>query len=156
MKLEIAKQKAEYTKCFFEPYAKRIEIVGSIRRECENVNDVDIILIPKDNFKEAIGNLKKLGFIKKSGEKLIIYELNSVQYDLYICTEENWEVIKLIRTGSKEHNQKLCILAKQKGLSLKAGGKGLVTDDRNEEVISDTEKGILENLLGKYVEPKDR
>jgi hypothetical protein len=40
------------------------------------------------------------------------------------------------------------------GLSLKAGGIGLV--DKEGKVISNTERGILENLLNKYVEPKDR
>ena len=76
--------------------------------------------------------------------------------EIYLTNDKDYEVIKLIRTGSKEHNMKLCILAKKKGLSLKAGGKGLVTDDRNEEIISNTEEGILSNLLNKYIEPKDR
>jgi DNA polymerase/3'-5' exonuclease PolX len=152
MNLQTAKQKAEDSLCFWKPYAKRLEIVGSVRRECPEVNDIDIIIIPNESFQTAIQDLDKS--VKKKGDKLIIYELNGTQYDLYICTEENYEVIKLIRTGSKEHNQKLCILAKQKGLSLKAGGIGLV--DSSGKVISNTEKGILENLLGKYIEPKDR
>lgn len=152
MKLEEAQQKAGQILCYFKPYVKRIEIVGSIRRECPEVNDVDIILIPNEQFQTAIQEL--IGSIKKKGKKLIIYELNGTQYDLYICNEENYEVIKLIRTGSKEHNKKLCFLAIQKGLSLKAGGEGLV--DKEGKVISNTEKGILENLLNKYIEPKDR
>lgn len=154
MKLEIAKQKAEMTLCYLKPFVKKMEVVGSIRRECPEVNDLDIIVIPNNDFDMGIDLLKEC--VKKRGDKLVMYEINGVQVDLYICTEENWEVIKLIRTGSKEHNKKLCILAKQKGLSLKAGGKGLVTDDRFEELIDNTEKGILENLLGKYIEPKER
>lgn len=152
MKLQEAKKLAEQTLCYFSPYVKRIEVVGSIRRECPEVNDIDIILIPDVIFQLVIQELRPN--IKKLGDKLIIYELNGIQYDLYICNEENWEVIKLIRTGSKEHNKKLCFLAIKKGLSLKAGGEGLVNKDG--KVISNTEKGILENLLNKYIEPQNR
>lgn len=157
MKLQEAKIKAELTLCFLSPYVKRIEVVGSIRRECEEVNDIDIILIPNDNFNEVIAKLSSK--ITKKGDKLIIYELEGVQYDLYICTEDNWEVIKLIRTGSKEHNKMLCFMAISEGLSLKAGGEGLIrkaTFMEKEKVISNTERGILERLLNKYIEPKDR
>jgi DNA polymerase/3'-5' exonuclease PolX len=150
MKLQEAKLKAEQTLCYFSPYVKRIEVVGSVRRECSECNDIDIILIPNEKFTMEFINLLNP---KKKGDKLIIYELEGTQYDLYICTEENYEVIKLIRTGSKEHNKKLCILAIKKGMSLKAGGEGLVKDGI---VISNTESGILKELLGKYIEPKDR
>jgi DNA polymerase/3'-5' exonuclease PolX len=158
MKLQETKQRAEGLLNFFKPYTDRIEIVGSIRRECPEVNDVDLILIPKSNFKEALDKLNDepqylKHTLKKKGEKMIVYELDELQYDLYICTEQNWEVIKLIRTGSKEHNKKLCLLAIKKGMSLKAGGEGLVKDGI---VISNTEEGILKELLGKYIEPKDR
>lgn len=152
MNLEEARKKVEFTLCYFKPFVKKIEVVGSFRRECPEVNDLDFIIIPGENFDMSIDLLKEC--VKKRGDKLIMYELNGVQVDLYICTEENWEVIKLIRTGSKEHNQKLCILAKRKGWSLKAGGIGLVNDLG--KVVDNTEKGILTILLNKYVEPKDR
>ena len=152
MKLEEAKESAGYILGYLKPYTKKIEIVGSIRRGCAECNDVDVILIPNDNFQKAVKELSKS--IKKKGEKIIICEIEGVQYDLYICDENNWEVIKLIRTGSAEHNRKLCSLAKAKGWSLKAGGEGLV--DGKGEVISNTEKGILEKLLGRFINPKDR
>jgi len=152
MELKQAQKLAENTLCYFKPYVKRIEVVGSIRRECPEVNDIDIILIPNETFSTAIQDLGKS--IKKKGEKMIVYELLGVQYDLYICNEENWEVIKLIRTGSKEHNKMLCFKAINKGLSIKAGGEGLVS--KNGDIISDTEFGILNFLLGKYIEPQDR
>ena len=151
MELKIAKQKAEQAVCYLSPYCERIEVVGSIRRECDSVNDVDIILIPNEKFTlDFVNTLNP----KKKGPKLIMYELEGTQIDLYICTESNWEVIKLIRTGSAFHNAKLCQLAIRKGLHLKASGDGLVDDDSN--VISNTEEGILKNLLGKNVEPKER
>jgi len=152
MKLEEAKEAAGYILGYLKPYTTQIEVVGSIRRQCAECNDVDVVLIPNDNFQKAVKELEKS--IKKKGEKVIICEIDGVQYDLYICDKKNWDVIKLIRTGSQNHNKKLCQLAIRKGLKLKAGGEGLV--DGKENVISTSEKGILENLLGKYIEPKDR
>ena len=152
MKLQEAKQKAEMMLDYLKPYVKRAEIVGSIRRECLEVKDIDIILEPNDMFETFIYEFRSN--VEKKGKKIITLELNGTQYDLYICTEENWEVSKLIRTGSKEHNKKLCRLAIEKGLHLKAGGEGLMDIDGN--VVSNTERGILTFLLNKYVEPKDR
>ena len=39
-------------------------------------------------------------------------------------------------------------------MKLKANGDGLF--DNNGKLISDTERGILEKLLGRYVEPEKR
>ena len=47
----------------------------------------------------------------------------------------------------------LCGLALKKGWKLHADGRGLM---RGDELIDNTERGILMKLLGKYVEPKDR
>jgi DNA polymerase/3'-5' exonuclease PolX len=140
MKLELAKQIAEeYITLNMDKY-HRMEVAGSIKRKKPLVNDIDIVAIPKI----------------PTEKKILKEEFKGVQVEVYLTNEKEWEVIMLIRTGSKEHNKKLCILAKRKGLSLKAGGKGLVTDDRNEEVIANTERDILINLLGKYIEPEER
>src|SRR3990167_2779973 len=129
MKLQEAKHIAEeYLKLNSNKYS-RIEVVGSIRRDKPDVKDADIVAIPKI----------------PSDKKIIKEEFKGLMIEIYLTNDKDYEVIKLIRTGSKEHNMKLCILAKKKGLSLKAGGKGLVTDDRNEEIISNTEEGILSN-----------
>ena len=60
---------------------------------------------------------------------------------------------QLIRTGSAEHNRKLCSMALKKGMKLHADGRGLYKDD---EMVSNTEEGILQILLGKYVKPEKR
>ena len=116
----------------------RIEVCGSIRREKPEVNDIDIVAIPKFD----VGK-----------KKINRFDYNGIQIDIYYATNQNFDVLKLIRTGSAEHNKMLCITALRKGWKLHADGRGLM---RGEELIDNTEKGILEKLLGKYVEPKDR
>jgi DNA polymerase/3'-5' exonuclease PolX len=152
MKLEKAKESAKFMLGYLKPYVKKAEIVGSVRRECAECQDIDIILIPNDQWNAAITGMGD--HLKKKGSKIVMCEFDKVQYDLYICNEDNWEVIKLIRTGSASHNRKLCSLAIEKGMKLKASGMGLI--DKKENIVSNTEKGILETLLGHNVAPKDR
>jgi len=137
MKLEQAKQIAiEYVELNKSKYSK-VEVVGSIRRNKSECKDIDIVAIP----------------IIKTDKKILKEDFKGMKVEIYLTNETDYEVIKLIRTGSAEHNKKLCILAKQKGMSLKAGGEGLVNNDG---VIDKTEKGILTVLLGKYIEPEER
>jgi len=117
---------------------EKIEVCGSIRRKKPNVKDIDVVAVPKFNV---------------NGKKINRFEYNGIQIDIYYATRANFEVLKLIRTGSAEHNINLCIRAKQKGWKLHADGRGLMEE---EEVIDNTERGILEKLLGKYIEPEDR
>ena len=51
------------------------------------------------------------------------------------------------------HNIKLCSNAKAKGWHLYANGKGLYAGDK---MIDNTEKGILEKLIGKWIPPEER
>jgi len=137
MELQKAKQIAEkYIQLNKDKYSK-IEVVGSIRREKSDVNDIDLVAIP----------------IIKTDKKILKEDFDGIKVEVYLTNEEDYEVIKLIRTGSAEHNRKLCILAIKQGMSLKAGGEGLVKYNKS---IDKTEKGILEKLLGKYIEPKER
>lgn len=136
MKLEKAKTIAEeFIKENNHKY-ERIEVVGSIRRNKPEVKDIDLIAIPKYPEKKKLIRLNYMG----------------IQVDIYLAIEENWEVLKLIRTGSAKHNRMLCFKALSRGWKLKAGGEGLITPDKTYT----TERGILEALLGKYVEPEER
>jgi DNA polymerase/3'-5' exonuclease PolX len=136
MKLEEGQKIAEeYIKKNGHQYS-RIEVVGSIRRGKPEVKDIDMVAIPK--FPQ---------------EKLILRsEFQGAKVEVYIANEKNYEVIKLIRTGSANHNVKLATKAKQLGGKL-SFAEGVILKDGS---AITTEKGILETLLGKYVEPKDR
>ena len=128
-----------------KPEFEKLEVVGSIRRERPEVNDIDIVgIFTKDMLDTFPESAKKRRIIKG--------KCDGINFEIYIAKPEEYEVIKLIRTGSKEHNIKLCKLALAKGWKLKANGEGLITD----KGVIKTERGILEALLGKYIEPKDR
>jgi DNA polymerase/3'-5' exonuclease PolX len=112
-------------------------IVGSIRRGKEKVHDIDIVAIPRFHIEN----------------KIISGIFQGMKFEIYIANKDNYEILKLIRTGSAEHNKMLCQKAKEKGWQLKFDS-GLIDKDGN--IIDNTERGILEKLLGNYVEPQDR
>ena len=146
MKINIIKPIAEmFCAEYLGKFFKRMEIVGSIRRGKAECHDIDIVAIPKDGLKFEAKILKMF----YSG-----LTADNVQIEIYIADENTFETLKLIRTGSAEHNKMLCSIAKKKGWKLKANGEGLI--DENEKIISNTEEGILKALLGKWVPPEER
>ena len=144
-------------------------VCGSIRRKIENVNDIDVVAIEKNNyeFDEPTLDLtiKKLhnGNDKPMlGDKIKRFSSNEISIDLYLANEATFETLVLIRTGSEDHNYRLATLAKGKGLRLFANGTGLCTFKMEHDkaipvsIVENTENGILQNLLGRIPTPKQR
>jgi DNA polymerase (family 10) len=76
-----------------------------------------------------------------------------VQVDIYRARPETWGVLLLIRTGSIEHNIKLCNRARAMNMMLSAK-KGVI---KNGKVIaSRTEEEIFQALEMDFVEPEKR
>jgi len=137
-----------------QPYCKRIEVAGSIRRKKEFVRDIDIVLIPSDpwnlNFEIA-----SLGRVPVKGSKVQRVYYKGAQVDLYITSEETWATLFLIRTGSKENNIRLCAAAQKKGWKLHANGDGLFNVNRR-RIAGDTEESIYTALGLPYQQPEAR
>lgn len=141
-----------------KPFCERVEIVGSIRRLCPIVHDIDILVQPKtDNPFDVFIQLKSKDMnlrIVKSGNKIVEAFKDNIQVDFYFATKETWDTLLLIRTGSRWHNVTLTSAAKQKGLKLKADGTGLINEKG--EILAKTEDDIIQYLLGKKVAPQYR
>ena len=156
MELEKAKQIGNEVLEKIRPYIDQGEIAGSVRRNKQEVKDVDIVIDPKKEFMTLtyIKNiLKSCGIFELNGKKLIkIVTKDNVQIDVYIA-HGNYYPLLLIRTGSLEHNKKMCIKAKSLNYSLTA--KGLI-NKLNERVIATTEKDIFRELNFEYKEPEER
>lgn len=164
---------------------KNYAVCGSIRRQCETVHDIDIVAIPKPESEYKFGEFSLSTWIEildpngfresKKGNQDVKRFLNGhaikrfryaeAMIDLYLADETTFETLKLIRTGSKQHNIRLTILAREKGLKLFASGKGLckirggIYNNEPEEIISvveSTEDGILQYLLKTLPKPEDR
>ncbi len=150
------------------PMCEAIAVAGSVRRQRLEVKDVDIVLIPHDI--EAIkrkcledwgptdsflsGDEKK----PKWGERMAhFWYMGAFPVDLYFADLHTWPTLLLIRTGSKEHNIKMCTTAKSKGMYLAADGSGLFADRQKQNLLPvELEEDIFKHLGLPYLPPEQR
>jgi DNA polymerase/3'-5' exonuclease PolX len=117
------------------PHCHKIEIAGSIRRQRPEVNDIDLVILPKPGELKAIKArcLKNCHPVTDGDQNFIVRfpataagQLANFQIDIFIArsaerdlvaTEPgNWGSLLLCRTGSKEHNIWLVQRAESLGL----------------------------------------
>jgi DNA polymerase (family 10) len=140
-----------------------IQVVGSIRRKRPEPRDIDIVLIPQAwMWNTIIQRFKTSMFanvIEAAGPELARLRVpvngvsESIQVDLYRARPETWGVLLLIRTGSIEHNIKLCSRARAMGMMLSAA-QGVIKDGK--VIASRTEEEIFQALNMDFVEPEKR
>jgi DNA polymerase (family 10) len=163
MNLEEAERLAFKVIQTIENCCEKVQVAGSIRRRRGEVNDIDIVAIPKPFMWPRIPILMKSELDAKlaaNGSELIRMHIpfaNSLegkaQVDFYAATPETWGVILLIRTGSRDHNVRLCVHAKALGMMLSAA-RGVL--ENSVVIASKTEEDIFKALLLDYVAPQDR
>lgn len=158
------------------PYCEKRFLVGSIRRRVLQVHDIDIVLIPKYEqtkddtlFGEPVSiNLLDRKLAQLCMENRLTLDVNGslikrflnfdetdIPIDLYIATEATWHTLVLIRTGSKQHNIKLCMRAQDLRMQLKADGQGLV-DAQLKIIPINSEEDIFQRLQFPFVIPENR
>lgn len=142
--------------------------VGSLRRQRPTVHDIDIVVVPKFMMATQVASICcEMGGGKISGGELIknftypdpvphpaLHKPLKIPVDIYFATPETWGTLVLIRTGSKENNQRLCSKAQELGMTLHADGSGLV-DQEGVQVAGD-EEGIYKALGLPYQKPEYR
>jgi DNA polymerase (family X) len=145
------------------PFCQRVEIAGSIRRQCSTVNDIDLVVIPSDlaGLRERVfrnstviqdGPLN-LSVRLADGSQLDIFFAHAGKSDLLESTPSNWGSILLCRTGSKEHNIKLASRARAGGRQWKTY-EGIFYGDKL--IASATEEEIFAALAMDFVPPEKR
>lgn len=144
------------------PYCDRIEIAGSIRRGRAWINDIDIVAIPHEEKILAGGffNVQHLvaaitGDQPHGAHAYLACSYRQVSVDIYLAAPSSWGTLLLIRTGSKQHNIKLAMLAKSRGCTLHASGQGLF-DSYNRRIAGDTEESIFKALGLLFIPPGNR
>ncbi len=120
MTLAKARALAEKIAAELAPGCARCEIAGSVRRQCPQVHDLEIVCIPRfqeDLFGGAAGSyldpiLERLviaGRLEriKGGSKYKQYLVPGAKVclDLFLVTPETWAIQYLIRTGSHQFSK---------------------------------------------------
>lgn len=155
-----------------EDVCERSMICGSIRRQCQHVHDVDIVVIPawggKDLFgkptrnlvADRVGDMAADGRIRieKAGERIIRFTpLRGVlcPVDIYLSDELRWWTDVFIRTGSANHNILMCSAAQRMGYTLHADGRG-IRDPEDQLIPVTSEEQVFEILDVPWREPEER
>jgi len=153
MRLRDAEALATRVIAVISPYCERVQVAGSVRRKRPEVHDIDIVLIPKSLHFASIVKALDPEKVLLQGPKLTRLLVEGVQVDLCVATPETWGAILLIRTGSPEHNIRLCSIARSRGMKLSAA-RGVIKEGR--VVASRTEEEIFQALGIDYVPPENR
>jgi DNA polymerase (family 10) len=154
MKLEEAERLAQDFIEEIRPFCERIQVAGSVRRKRPEVKDVDLVMIVRDWF-GLNATLQKLGKLVLDGPKVKRILYKGAQIDMYVATPKTWATLLLIRTGSVDHNIRLCTIARSKGMHLSASGDGLF-DQEGKRIAGDNEESIYEALGLEYEKPEER
>lgn len=120
-----------------QPMCERIEVAGSIRRGAPHCGDIDLVVLPKPGQLEAIKRRARARTrVVTDGPQTLIVALplpigfehteREIQIDIWFAQPPgrdlldeypgNWGTLLACRTGSKEHNIRLCERAKALGL----------------------------------------
>lgn len=106
MPLRRAQMIAERFMSHLLPYVSQMEVAGSVRRECSEVGDIEVVCIPKDEF--SMGLAFPMGYpgltVNGSRLKRFIYPFSGVQIELYITNPADYGRILAIRTGSSAYS----------------------------------------------------
>jgi DNA polymerase (family X) len=126
---------------------EKLEIVGSIRRQRPEIHDIDFIVLASDSNWAKICNKFRKPNVICAGNQLLKFnypiEGGLFQADLYRAKNDNYGVLKLVRTGSADHNMWLAAYAITKGFRLKYS-EGLL---QNEQVVAGkTEESVFSAL----------
>lgn len=98
------------------PFCRRIELAGSLRRQCAMIGDIELVAIPRrpanlfgepldgatdlDRFLDARG----ITFTKR-GQRYQQFQYGPFKVDLFLPTPETWGSVFTIRTGSWEFSR---------------------------------------------------
>ena len=139
------------------PFVRKSIVAGSIRREKEFPDDIDVLIIMKKKFNlYDIRNFVVENFnatINWSGYNKMQAVIYDIKVDFKVTTYQEWGAALLYFTGSGEFNMRMRAIAKSKGLKLNEYG---LWRNENEIIESKDERKIFKALEMNYLEPNKR
>jgi DNA polymerase (family 10) len=127
---------------------------GSLRRFCEMIGDVDIVVAASDPtpVMDALVSMTSVARVLGRGEsKTAVVTHRGTQVDLRVVAERQLGAARLYFTGSKGHNIKLRQRALARGLTLNEYALSRI--EGGEVVASESEEQIYEALGLRFIPP---
>jgi DNA polymerase (family 10) len=136
------------------PGVERIAHAGSLRRMCETIGDLDLLVASGDPgpVMEAFTSLPEVERVLAKGDtKSSVVTTQGLQVDLRVVRPEAWGAALIYFTGSKAHNIRIRELAIRKGLKLNE--YGLFRARSGRLVVAATEEEVYERLGLPWIPP---
>jgi DNA polymerase (family 10) len=125
----------------------RITYAGSLRRMCETIGDIDLLVAGYDSepMMDLFVSLPLVAQVLAHGEtKSSIVTSSGIQVDLRVVQPAVWGAALQYFTGSKAHNVKVREMAVRKGLKLSE--YGLFEAKSGKLIVAETEEEVYERL----------
>lgn len=142
------------------PFVEKATIAGSIRRKKETIGDIDIIILAQKKYQQRIiDQFTRLPLIEKvivagnTKASVLLYN-HHIQVDIRVVEKDQYGSALFYFTGSKEHNIKLRITAKQRGW--KMNEYGVFDIKTGKRLAGETEQGIYKLFGLSYIPPEKR
>lgn len=158
-----ARRAAEQIAERLQPFCKRIEIAGSIRREKPFCGDIDLVAEPSDEPALRARILEGKEVIQNGPQNIYVRLANKMEVNVFLARPETSELFEtkpsnfgslfLLRTGSREHNIRLLNRAKSLGKEWRTH-EGVFQDGKL--IASATEEEIFEALKLPFTPPNLR
>jgi DNA polymerase (family 10) len=138
------------------PAVKRVDTLGSLRRQASTVGDIDIAVATDDPVRvitQFVSYQKAQKIIEQGDHGASILLPGDIQVDLMVQPVESYGSLLQHFTGSKHHNIALRELALKKGLSINEYG---IQAKQGKRKTFETEKDFYNFLDLDYIEPELR
>jgi len=141
------------------PATKRVDTLGSLRRQASTVGDIDLAVATNSPVKvidQFVSYPKAQKIIEQGDHTASILLPGDIQVDLMVQSPESYGSLLQHFTGSKHHNVALREYSLRQGLSLSEYGIKKVKAKSEKRKVFKTEKEFY-NFLGlDYIEPELR
>ena len=168
MPLHIAEARAQAVLHMIAPLCEKSLIAGSIRRRVAHCGDLDFVVLPKVGvtsddlirplsagvqvFAKGVQNIRLKTLLTDTG--IDIFVARREEADLLEKIPGNWATLVVCRTGSRQHNIRICKAAEDLDLRWDPY-KGLFTSD-GELLHIGSEEELFELVDLPYLKPEDR
>jgi len=135
---------------------KRVDLLGSLRRKCATIGDIDIAVAtdkPKDVIQHFCNYPQKIKVIEAGEKKAALLAFDKKRIDLRVQKLDSYGSLLQHFTGSKEHNIRLRELALKKGLSVSEYG---ISKFKSEKEKFKSEKDFYNFLELDWIPPELR
>ncbi|MEA2580546.1 MAG: polymerase [Actinomycetota bacterium] len=154
--LEVAMDAAQTLMARLEdlPGVRKIAYAGSLRRMCETIGDVDLLVASPDPspIMEAFVTHPSVTRVLANGDaKSSVLVERGLQVDLRVVPADVWGAAMIYFTGSKPHNVRIREMAVRAGLKLNE--YGLFNAKSGELLAAKTEADVYAKLGLPFIEP---